>query len=365
MSWRSWPRSTTCAVSSRKPPNRINASARETGARPARWNPGLSVSTTSMSVSCSIASRCNGWAAAPRAGASRIQLSVIGGPPGDVVDVCADGATDLGVPLRIGIDGGLDRGDQCFVVGPQQLDEAFFLACEFAVEGALGGLGVADDVGDRGVPVAAFGDRLGEAVEQPVAERARGVGRGCVGHNGRHLVASEPLRTCGTAMYRTAHAVGTSAYHDRGWRFSMTDVAHRRSIPRPADSAGQPSAQVRASRNSSKGRATPCRGSGSSTRLRAKHGDVFSARPAGVRHGPSIVADPLLAKQLFTANTDDVGNIQPNLEPGPRPRLGVRARRSGPQAPPPAAHPAVPRQEHQELRDDLRGGDAAGSGELA
>ena len=25
------------------------------------------------------------------------------------------------------------------------------------------------------------------------------------------------------------------------------------------------------------------------------------------------VADPLLAKQLFTANTDDVGNIQPNL----------------------------------------------------
>ena len=26
-----------------------------------------------------------------------------------------------------------------------------------------------------------------------------------------------------------------------------------------------------------------------------------------------IVADPQLAKQLFMANTDDVGNIQPNL----------------------------------------------------
>ena len=26
-----------------------------------------------------------------------------------------------------------------------------------------------------------------------------------------------------------------------------------------------------------------------------------------------IVADPLLAKQMFTANTDDLGNIQPNL----------------------------------------------------
>ena len=29
-----------------------------------------------------------------------------------------------------------------------------------------------------------------------------------------------------------------------------------------------------------------------------------------------IVADPQLAKQLFMANTDDVGNIQPNLSAG-------------------------------------------------
>ena len=33
-----------------------------------------------------------------------------------------------------------------------------------------------------------------------------------------------------------------------------------------------------------------------------------------------IVADPQLAKQLFMANTDDVGNIQPNLSPDPRAR---------------------------------------------
>jgi cytochrome P450 family 138 len=43
-----------------------------------------------------------------------------------------------------------------------------------------------------------------------------------------------------------------------------------------------------------------------------RYGDVFTMTlPV---FGPSvIVADPQLAKQLFAANTDDVGNIQPNL----------------------------------------------------
>ena len=50
----------------------------------------------------------------------------------------------------------------------------------------------------------------------------------------------------------------------------------------------------------------------SSTRLRRKHGDVFRL-DLPVFGRTVIVADPLLAKQLFTANTDDVGNIQPNL----------------------------------------------------
>ena len=54
---------------------------------------------------------------------------------------------------------------------PQQLDQALFLAGELLVEGALGGAGVPDDVGDGGVAVAAFDDRRGDAVEQPVKER--------------------------------------------------------------------------------------------------------------------------------------------------------------------------------------------------
>ncbi len=47
-------------------------------------------------------------------------------------------------------------------------------------------------------------------------------------------------------------------------------------------------------------------------RLVRRYGDVFTMTlPV---FGPSvIVADPQLAKQLFAANTDDVGNIQPNL----------------------------------------------------
>ena len=64
-----------------------------------------------------------------------------------------------------------------------------------------------------------------------------------------------------------------------------------------------------------------------------------------------IVADPLFAKQLFTANTDDVGNIQPNLSRilGPGSVFALdgddhRRRRK-------MLTPPVPRQEHQELRD--------------
>jgi len=48
------------------------------------------------------------------------------------------------------------------------------------------------------------------------------------------------------------------------------------------------------------------------TRLRRTYGDVFEL-DLPVFGRTVVVADPLLAKQLFTANTDDVGNIQPNL----------------------------------------------------
>nr|WP_308123982.1 cytochrome P450 [Mycolicibacterium xanthum] len=43
-----------------------------------------------------------------------------------------------------------------------------------------------------------------------------------------------------------------------------------------------------------------------------RYGEVFTMRLSVFGH-TVIVADPALAKQLFMANTDDVGNIQPNL----------------------------------------------------
>jgi cytochrome P450 len=46
--------------------------------------------------------------------------------------------------------------------------------------------------------------------------------------------------------------------------------------------------------------------------IASRHGEVFTL-DLPVFGKTAIVAEPLLAKQLFTANTDDVGNIQPNL----------------------------------------------------
>lgn len=47
-------------------------------------------------------------------------------------------------------------------------------------------------------------------------------------------------------------------------------------------------------------------------RMARRYGDVFTMT-LPVFGRSVIIADPVLAKQLFTANTDDVGNIQPNL----------------------------------------------------
>ena len=47
-------------------------------------------------------------------------------------------------------------------------------------------------------------------------------------------------------------------------------------------------------------------------RVARRHGDVFTLNLPMFGH-TVIVADPQLAKQLFTACTDDVGNVQPNL----------------------------------------------------
>jgi hypothetical protein len=60
------------------------------------------------------------------------------GRPGlDVADVGLDGLTDLLVPVSLGIDRRRDAFAEFLDVGPQQLQEALFLAGEVVVEGAL------------------------------------------------------------------------------------------------------------------------------------------------------------------------------------------------------------------------------------
>src|SRR6202011_5079706 len=96
------------------------------------------------------------------------------GPRLDHVDVCTDRLPNLVVPERLRVDRGHDLPDHLLVGGAQQLDEALLLAAELLIEGALRGAGVTHDVGDRGVPVSAFGYRLRETVEQPAAKRMPG-----------------------------------------------------------------------------------------------------------------------------------------------------------------------------------------------
>ena len=47
-------------------------------------------------------------------------------------------------------------------------------------------------------------------------------------------------------------------------------------------------------------------------RLAVRYGGAFTLRVPVFGH-MVVVADPALAKQVFTASTDDLGNIQPNL----------------------------------------------------
>ena len=119
----------------------------------------------SMSVRCSIASAIHRQRHRPRARRLADPAQRDRRPRLDVVDVGFGRLTDLVLPIRLGIDGRPDVGDQVFVVPAQQFDQALFLAGELLVEGALRGAGVPDDVGDGAVAITALADRCGQPVE--------------------------------------------------------------------------------------------------------------------------------------------------------------------------------------------------------
>ena len=166
------PSSTKSAVSSRNPPSRMRAIGGETGVDAGAAESGA---VGRGRPACSVRSIHHQPVQRPRHRAQRGSFpdpaQRDGGTRVDVSDVGADGLMDLQLPVRFGVHGGLDGGDQVCVVPAEQLDQAVFLAGELLVERALGRPGVAHDVGDGGVPVAAFADRRGEAVEQSIGHR--------------------------------------------------------------------------------------------------------------------------------------------------------------------------------------------------
>jgi hypothetical protein len=94
-------------------------------------------------------------------------------------------------------------------------------------------------------------------------------------------------------------------------------------------------------------------------RLAKRYGPAFTLQlPV---FGPTVlVTDSQLAKQLFAASTDDVGNIQPTCRASWVPDRSSRS--TGPSTG--AGANCSPRRstaKHQELRADLRRGDAARS----
>ena len=207
------PSSTNKAVSSRNPPSTISASGRDRGGD-LRATEAWAVAEIDQHVGQMLHGQpMQGLGHHAHCGKLADPAQRDRGPRLDVVYVRDDRLPDLDMPVRIRVDGITDVGDQVLVVPPQQLDQALFLAGELLVEGAFGGAGVPDDVGDGGVAVAAFDDRRGDAVEQPVKERVGRVPgmritRTLIERN-RHIASLGLLRSAGTKRYRTLHICGT------------------------------------------------------------------------------------------------------------------------------------------------------------
>ncbi|MET4427108.1 cytochrome P450 [Mycolicibacterium sp. 624] len=111
---------------------------------------------------------------------------------------------------------------------------------------------------------------------------------------------------CGTRRYRTSHTFGTAQYRD--WleiRVSQATIneASTAVINLPPGPRLPKFVQ---------GLAYAVSRTWTIERMTRKYGDVVTMT-LPVFGRSVVVADPAVAKQLFTANTDDVGNIQPNL----------------------------------------------------
>src|SRR5690606_4820276 len=227
-------------------------------------------------------------------------------PRFDVVHVGHHGLADLLGPVGLRIDRRPDRADHIDVVGPQQFLEALFLAAELVVEGAFGGGGMAHDVGDGGLAVAPLGDRGRQAGQQPSPESV--VAGADIGrlHRGRHRVTPLPLPVPSGTVHPSPAVHGSTK---DGWSV-MTEATIAPDVDHAVRSQKLPPAVPLP--KSLQGIAFIASRRWTLTTATRRYGDVFRLN-IPVFGRTVVVSDPVLAKQVFSANPDDVGNIQPNL----------------------------------------------------
>lgn len=181
----------------------------------------------------------------------------------DVTDIGLDRLPDLCVPIGVGIDRRRDLRAQFLDVDGQQLEKALFLAREVVVEGAFGRARATDDVGDGAGAIAAFGDRRGQAVEEPEAERIDLVESG----SPSVAVIAEVTARTPFGSKRTLSALvlqstvlgkvrGTSRYQLRPGRWSNDAMSELATVP-PATVHLPPRSEARSWCRAS---VLPCRG---------------------------------------------------------------------------------------------------------
>src|SRR5205814_7444838 len=214
-----------------------------------------------------------------------------GGPGLGAGDPGVHGLSHLDGPRRRRVDGRGDLPDHLRVGLGEQGHEAGFLVGEVRVEGTPGRARPAHDVGDRGGPVPVRGDRVGEGVQQPLAEQAlvlRRPGRVLVQH-GRHATPC--------AGWYAVVPWGRYARVPRWEASPMTTVTLP---PGPTTPRFVQAAYALA---------VPRRGM---DRMRERYGDAFMVNVPFFGRA-LVISDPAEIRQLFLAGPDVADNLDRNL----------------------------------------------------
>ena len=199
----------------------------------------------------------------------------------------------------------------------QQLEKALLFTLELAVERALRRAGVTDDVGDGGGAVSALGYRGREAVEQPASKRIDIDGSAEAASSATVLATSPPSDgSPGSALasawyhrvpYRNTPLVRRSTRSMLG--VHSDEHLDTQAAPAPPAIKLPPTPRIP---KALQGAAFSISRRWIVRQMARRYGDVFMLNVPV--YGPIVVvANPQLAKQIFTTSPEVLGNIKPNL----------------------------------------------------